>query len=121
MNDDAPLITRVHSRTGDVAGRSVNVARDHTFVIGEAVASGGTGEEISPGEAFLGGISACGVMLVERRARETGLELRRAEAWIEGRRRPSDPSWYTEIDLRFRLHGATPDQAASLVATYRER
>lgn len=119
MSDEL-LITRVRSRT-DTPGRSVNEARGHDFVIGEPVYAGGSGEEISPGEAFLGGISACGVMLVDRRARETGDPLRRVEATIEGARQPSDPSWYTAIDLRFRLEGATPERARSLVADYQER
>jgi uncharacterized OsmC-like protein len=119
MNDEL-LITRVHSRT-DVPGRSRNEARGHEFVIGEPVYAGGSGEEISPGEAFLGGISACGVMLIERRAREIGVPLRLAEATIEGTRLQSDPTWYTSIDLRFRLSGATREQAQALVVHYQER
>ena len=120
MNDEL-LITSVHSRTGAAPGRSSNVARGHEFVIGEPVYSGGTGEDISPGEAFLGGISACGVLMVERLARESGVPLRAAEVWIEGRRLRGDPSWYTAIDLRFRLDGPTGEQAGALVARYRER
>lgn len=121
MHEAELLITRVHSRTGETAGRSVNMAREHPFVIGEPAYAGGTGEEISPGEAFLGGISACGVMMIERRAGETDVPLRGVEAWIEGRRLTSDPSWYTAIELRFRLPGATAEQAEALVGHYRER
>src|SRR3982074_3609402 len=109
MNQEL-LIPSVHSRTGDTPGRSLNQARDHQFVIGEPVYSGGTGDAISPGEAFLAGISACGGMLVERRARETGVPLRWAEAWIEGQRLRSDTSWYTAIELRFRFAGPTAEQ-----------
>jgi uncharacterized OsmC-like protein len=115
------LITRVLSRTDDVPGRSVNEARDVRFVIGEPAYAGGTGEDISPGEAFLAGISACGVMLVQRRARETGVAVRGVEASIEGARLASDTSWYTAIDLRFRVLGASGEQAEALVAHYRER
>jgi uncharacterized OsmC-like protein len=115
------LFTRVRSQTSDVPGRSLNEARERKFVIGEPVYAGGTGDEISPGEAFLGGISACGVMMLERRARETGVSLRHAQASIEGTRLASDTSWYTAIDLRFRLAGPSQEEAETLVAHYQSR
>ncbi|HSR22552.1 MAG TPA: hypothetical protein VLW53_03310, partial [Candidatus Eisenbacteria bacterium] len=74
----------------------------------------------TPGEAFLSGISACGVLLVESRAAATGVPLRVVEAWIEGARRPSDTSRYARVDLRFRLAGPSREQAEALVEHYRE-
>jgi uncharacterized OsmC-like protein len=117
--DDDLLVTSVHSRTSGVPGRSLNSARSHHFVIDGSPSSGGLGEEITPGEAFLSGISACGVLLVERGALDAGVPLREAEAWIEGARRRSDTSSYARIDLRFRLAGPTREQAEELVAHYR--
>jgi uncharacterized OsmC-like protein len=111
------LRTAVHSRTSAVPGRSLNDARGRQFVIDAT--SGGPDEEITPGEAFLSGISACGVLMLEGRAGETGVPLREAEAWIEGGRRPSDTSWYVRVDLRFRLVGPSRSQAEELVAYYR--
>jgi uncharacterized OsmC-like protein len=113
------LVTAVHSRTSGVHGRSLNDARGHHFVIDGSAASGGPAEEITPGEAFLSGISACGVLLVESRAAATGVPLRVAEAWIEGARRPADTSRYVRVDLRFRLTGPTREQADALVEHYR--
>jgi len=60
------------------------------------------------------------VLLVERRAEETGVPLRVAEAWIDGMRRRSDTSWYARVDLRFRLAGPSREQAEALVAHYRQ-
>ena len=112
------LVTGVHSRTSGVPGRSLNHARGHHFVIDGSSTSGGPAEEITPGEAFLSGLSACGVLLVERRAAETGVPLRVAEAWIESARRPSDTATIVKVDLRFRLTGPTREQADELVAHY---
>jgi uncharacterized OsmC-like protein len=117
MSDEL-LVTAVHSRTSGVPGRSLNDARGHHFVIDGSAASGGPAEEITPGEAFLSGISACAVLLVERRAEETGVPLRVAEAWIDGVRRQSDTSRYEHVDLRLRLDGPTREQADALVAHY---
>ncbi|HKA51438.1 MAG TPA: hypothetical protein VKK19_17800, partial [Candidatus Dormibacteraeota bacterium] len=71
MSDEL-LLTKVRSSTSGVPGRSLNQVRNHHFVIDEPAHGGGSGEEITPAESFLAGISACGVLLVERRAQETG-------------------------------------------------
>jgi uncharacterized OsmC-like protein len=115
VNDEL-LVTAVHSRTSGVRGRSLNDARTHHFVID---ASGDQAEEITPGEAFLSGLSACGVLMLERVAAEREVPLSVAEAWIDGLRRRSDASWYHRVDLRFRLDGPTRAQAEDLVAYYR--
>ena len=116
--DEELLTTAVHSRTSGVPGRSLNSARSHHFVIDGSSTSGGPAEEITPGEAFLAGISGCGVLLVERRAAQTGVPLQVAEAWIESARRRSDTSTFVSIDLRFRLTGPTREQAEALVEHY---
>jgi uncharacterized OsmC-like protein len=116
--EDELLVTAVHSRTSGVPGRSLNDARSHHFVIDGSAAGGGPAEEITPGEAFLSGISACAVLLVESRAAQTGVPLRVAEAWIDGVRRRSDTSRYERVDLRLRLDGPTREQAEALVEDY---
>ena len=108
-------MTAVHSRTSGVRGRSLNDARRHHFVID---ASGDQAEEITPGEAFLSGLSACGVLMLERLAAEREVPLAVAEAWIEGLRKRSDTTRYQSVDLRFRLDGPTREQAKDLVEYY---
>ena len=114
---DDVLVTSVRSITSGEPGRSLNEARHHHFVIDDS----GVAEEITPGESFLAGISGCGVLLIERRAKDTGVPLRRAEAWIDGSRLRSDTSRFSRIDMRFRLSGVTQEQAEVLVGHYRER
>lgn len=120
MADDL-LVTQVRSRTTDVIGRSLNSVRTHHFVIDEPTYGGGPGEELTPGESFLAGISACGVLLVQGLARDWEIPLTRAEAEIEGHRLRSDPSRYLTIDLRFHLEGPDRAQAEQLVRRYQER
>jgi uncharacterized OsmC-like protein len=119
--DEELLVTAVDSRTSGVPGRSLNSARGHHFVIDGSAAGGGPAEEITPGEAFLSGVSACGVLLVEARAAEVGIPLRVAEARIEGVRDAADPARYLRVDLRFRLAGVSREQAEALVAHYQGR
>ena len=71
-------------------------------------------------EAFLAGVSSCGVTLIETHARETGVPLARMTTTIEGVRRPSEPR-FSAITLRFELVGVTQAQADALVETYRRR
>ena len=114
------LVNRVLSRNSAVPGRSVNSARTHHFVIDEPAHAGGPGEEITPAEAFLSGVSACGVLLVEGYARDEGVPLRAVEATIEGVRMRSDTSRFAAIRLRFRLDGPDQAQAEALVGRYQE-
>ena len=112
------VVTSVYSSTSGQPGRSLNQARSHHFVIDEPARSGGPGEEITPGESFLAGISACGVLMVERQARETGISLRTAKVRIDGVRQARDTSSFTRIDIQFRLSGPRQQEAEALVAYY---
>src|SRR5207302_10010327 len=83
MGADDPVINRVHSASTATMGRSLNQVRNHQLVIDEPTHLGGPGEEITPADAFLAGVSACGVLLVQSRARDSGVRLDRVEADIE--------------------------------------
>jgi uncharacterized OsmC-like protein len=112
------IVNEVVSYSTGTPGRSLNRARGHHFVIDEPARSGGAGEEVTPAEAFLAGVSACGVLLVESHAREVGVKLDRVEATIAGRRAASDPGRFRDVELRFRLTGPTREQATELVGHY---
>jgi uncharacterized OsmC-like protein len=71
-------------------------------------------------EAFLAGVSSCGVTLIELHAQETGVPLRRTEVTIEGRRDPGEAR-FRSVAMRFVLAGVSQTQAEELVATYRKR
>lgn len=114
------IVNRVRSYTTGTPGRSLNQARSHHFVIDEPPHAGGPGEEVTPAEAFLAGVSACGVLLVEGYAHQSGIPLERAEAEIEGIRDRSDPSRFRSVRIRFRLWGPGAAEAQQLVLRYQE-
>jgi len=64
MSNDDLVVNRVHSESTATPGRSISQVRDRELVIDEPTHLGGPGEEITPADAFLAGVSACGVLLV---------------------------------------------------------
>jgi len=121
MASEDLVVNRVESTSTSTPGRAVNHVRTHQLVIDEPTHLGGPGEQITPAEAFLAGVSACGVLLVQGRARDTGVRLDRVEATIEGVRHRSDTSVFQRIEIRFRLLGPSQGQAIELVEHYKRR
>jgi uncharacterized OsmC-like protein len=119
MSVDDLIINLVHSASTDVPGRSTNEVRHNRFVIDEPTHLGGPGEEITPADAFLSGVAACGVLMVQGRARNTNLALSRIEVDLEAVRQRSDTSVFQHIEMRFRLSGPSQEQAVGLVEHYK--
>ena len=118
MSDDL-VVNRVHSASTSTPGRAVNKVRNHELVIDEPTHLGGPGEQITPAEAFLAGVSACGVLLVQGKARDSGIRLEQVEVNIEAVRHRSDTSVFQRIDMLFRLSGPTGVEAIDLVDWYK--
>ena len=117
MADDV-ITDRVRSTTSGVANRSLNQARTNHFVIDSS--SGGP-EAVTSIEAFLAGVSSCGVNIVDREARERSLPLVRAQVDIESRRAKADTTVIAGVEMRFELAGVTQAQAEELVNAYTRR
>ena len=115
---DGVKVESVRSYSSGVVGRSLNSARTNHFVLDS---SSGPNEALNSAEAFLAGISSCGVNLIEMHARDTGVPLRGLQVAIEGVRTAARPATFQAIRMRFELHGVDQAQAEALVATYRER
>ena len=110
------LVNTVRSYSSGIVGRSVNTVGHHHFIIDSPTLA----EEITSGDAFLAGISSCGVNLVERVAQELGVPVQRTEVTIEGLRDRDAPSTFARIGLRFRLVGPSQEQAETLVGRYKD-
>ena len=121
MAGDDLVVNRVHSTSTALPGRALNQVRNHELVIDEPTHLGGPGEQITPAEAFLAGVSACGVLMVQGRARDTGVRLDRVEATIEAIRQRSDTSVFQRIEIHFRLAGPNQAEAIELVDHYKRR
>ena len=118
---DELVVNRVRSSTTDTPGRSLSRVRNHELVIDEPVHAGGPGEEITPAEAFLAGVSSCGVTLIEMHAKETGVPLAGLDVTIEGTRTAAEPNRFARVSMTFEVGGVSQTQAESLVETYRQR
>ena len=64
-------------------------------------------------------MSACGVLLVQGRARDKAVRLEKIEVNLEAIRRRSDTSVFQRIDMTFRLAGPSQQQAVELVEHYK--
>ncbi len=113
-----PMINSVHSTSTHIPGRALNSVGVHHFVIDGSTAPK---EEITPPDAFLAGISACAVHLIEQFAVEAEVHLERVETDIEGIRQADDPSRFTGVNLRFTLLGPSQTQAEELVERFKGR
>lgn len=120
MADDL-LITRAASHSTGVPGRCLNAARSNHFVIDEPAYLGGPGEAPSPAETFLAGVSSCGVLLVEKFAREEGVPTRAIACRIEGVRTKDKPADFREVRVRFEIAGCDAAKASHLVERYKSR
>ena len=114
------------AQSTDTFGRVLCAARDQHFVIDGPVQNGCPGEAVTPPEAFLTGVAACGVELLQVIARELSLPIPSARVRIEGkvdRDHPVRPdvTLFNEVRLRFAIRGVTRDQAADLVERFKKR
>jgi uncharacterized OsmC-like protein len=116
----------VDARSTDVFGRVLCSTREHHFVIDGPVQNGCPGEEVTPAEAFLSGVAACAVELIQVFAREAGLPLRSVRAAIEGELDRDNPvrrdvTVFNSVRLQVQLEGVERDEAERLVERFKGR
>ncbi len=116
MSDKVETIV---SSSEGTPGRAVNVARGVRLTLDSSARP--QPDALTNSEAFLAGISSCGVTLIETHAKTTGVPLKRMEVTIEGVRTAADPAKFARITMRFALSGVSQPQAEELVAVYRQR
>jgi uncharacterized OsmC-like protein len=111
-------IETIRSSSSGTIGRGRNEVRGVSLVFDSSARP--QPDAFTNSEAFLAGVSSCGVTLIEMHARETGVPLERMTVTIEGRRPPSEPR-FSAVRLTFELVGVSQAQAEDLVETYRKR
>ncbi len=74
-------IDTVRSYSSGTVGRALNSARTNHFILDSP---SGPNEALTNGEAFLSGISSCGVTLIEGYAKQNGVPLKNMQVTIEG-------------------------------------
>jgi uncharacterized OsmC-like protein len=112
-------IETIRSASSGTIGRAVSEVRGQRLALDSS--SRPQPDALTNSEAFLAGISSCGVTLIEMHARETGVPLKRTDVTIEGVRTAEDPARFSSISMRFEITGVSQAQAEELVQTYRSR
>jgi uncharacterized OsmC-like protein len=122
----APREYAVDARSTSTFGRVLCSARTHHFIIDGPVANGCPGEELTPPEAFLSGVAACGVELVQVIAREQSVPVSDVAVRIHAvvdRSRPVRPdvTLFNTVRLRFTLSGVPRERAGDLIEQFKRR
>ena len=130
MSAPPPSSTRreydVSARSTDVFGRVLCSAREHHFIIDGPVQNGCPGEEVTPVEAFLSAVAACGVELIHVIAKTENRALDRVAVTVHGwsdraRQSRADVTTLNGVSLDFIIWGADAAGAAALVESFKRR
>ena len=112
-------VDTIRSSSSGVIGRAHNIARSQKLVLDSSARP--QPDALTNSEAFLAGISSCGVTLIEGHAHETGVPLKRLDVTIEGVRTAAEPNRFARVTMTFELTGVSQAQGETLVETYRSR
>ena len=126
MSADSVRSYTVRARSTDTHGRVLCNVRNHHFIVDGPVQNGAPGEEVTPAEAFLTGIAACGVELVQSFAKAESIPLRAINVDISGRIDRANPvrkdvSVLNSVQIKFHLTGVTHAQGATLIDRFKGR
>jgi uncharacterized OsmC-like protein len=112
-------IDTIRSSSSGTIGRALSAVRGQTLRLDSSARP--QSDALTNSEAFLAGVSSCGVTLIEGYAHEKGVPLRRMDVTIEGVRTAAEPNRFASVAMTFELAGVTQQQAESLVEIYRQR
>jgi uncharacterized OsmC-like protein len=112
-------VDAVRSSSSGVLGRARSEARGYRLVLDSS--SRPQADAFTNSEAFLGGVSSCGVTLIEMHAKESAIPMTGIDVTIEGARTAAEPNRFATITMTFEIAGVSQAQADELVTTYRGR
>lgn len=112
-------VETIRSSSSGTPGRARSAARGQSLMLDSSTRP--QPDALTNSEAFLAGVSSCGVTLIEMHARDVGLPLRRMDVTIEGVRTAAEPNRFASVTMTFELAGVTQKDAESLVDVYRQR
>ena len=112
-------IDTVRSSSSGTIGRAVSQARGHRLALDSSTHP--QPDAFTNSEAFLAGVSSCGVTLIEAYARDKGIPMTRMDVTIEGGRTAAEPNRFASVSMRFEIAGVSQADAEHLVETYRSR
>src|SRR5712664_3823228 len=98
-------VDTVRSSSSGVIGRAHSVARGQRLALDSSARP--QPDALTNSEAFLAGVSSCGVTLIEGHAQEKGVPLTRIDVTIEGVRAAADPTRFARVTMTFELTGVS--------------
>ena len=116
----------IAARSTDIFGRVLLSARDHHFIIDGPIQNDCPGEEITPSEAFLSGVAACGVELMHVIAKGENIPLQKVALKIHGeidRAKQGRPgvTTFNSVAIDVTLWGVNDAQAKQVVDGFKGR
>src|SRR5512138_1903408 len=102
-------IDAVRSCSSGTLGRARSEARGYKLVLDSS--SRPQPDAFTNSEAFLAGVSSCGVTLIEGHAKETGVPMTGIDVTIEGARTAAEPNRFATVTMTFEIAGVTQAQA----------
>lgn len=116
----------ISARSTPVFGRVLCSARNHHFIVDGPVQNGCPGEEITPPEAFLSAIAACGVELVHVIAKDEKKSIDSVELKVHaivdrGKQARTDVTTFNRVEMDFVISGTDGQTAAALVEGFKRR
>ena len=112
-------IDTIQSSSSGTVGRAVSRTRGQALILDSSTHP--HDDALTNAEAFLAGISSCGVTLIERYAQEQGIAVEGMNVTIEAVRPGADPARFERIAMTFELAGVSQAKAEELVEVYRHR
>ena len=112
-------VDTIRSSSSGTVGRAVSQARGQRVALDSSTHP--QSDAFTNSEAFLAGVSSCGVTLIEAYAQDKGIPVRRMDVTIEGARTAEQPNRFAGIAMRFEIAGVSQAQAEELVEIYRGR
>ncbi len=120
MSDVELRTFAARSYSSGTLGRAICNSRNHHFIADEF-----DGDEVTAGEYFLTGLTACAVNMIERVATESELALQKLDVQAEGvyerNQGTKSLTLFKTVRMRFQFLGVSEEEAETLVATYHKR
>ena len=111
---------QARSYSSGIPGRAICNSRHHRFIADDVGY-----DEVTAGEYFLTGLTACAGNLLGRVAREMNLPIKhldvRAEGTYDRTKKVGELTLFQTIRMWFELTGISDEEARELVATYKGR
>lgn len=120
---DRYLTGAVRTCSTGIPGRHIVSARQNHFIFDDMAGHGGPGEAVNALELFMGGITGCATMMVERLAKAENIPLKSVEVTMDAsfdtEAMHEGPAILTAAHVHFRIAGVPEAKARAMVETYK--